>query len=464
MCLILEHFILGPSLAHTVGMRTPALLIALLALPLQAAPAQGPIDPPDEASVLFITGQPPRRNQDENVNTRYVVERAEIRGIRERELTAALRDDLRALEGERLDSAEAEEIEARIRRTLRRYDISRRIVRGSQPGRIGLIYEARRTDRWHWLRFEPVRADVLYHSDQGWGSYLELPIGSRHFRFTPILALDDGDTLIEEYTGVGLRFETRTLGTRRLGASIEWTRFDQTWRDATLDALNADPDLARLYERRSTIAPLLKFAVTPEITVAAGVSISELDAPEPAEGSEMANAAVASIGYTGQWRDVSRGTHRVHASFGVRAGSSALESDLTYRRYLARGAYRYDWGKHRLMVTAMGGGITGDAPLLERFALGDSRTLRGWDKYDIAPAGGDRMLHGSVEYGFRGPAVFLDVGSVWDEGGERRIRVSTGIGLHAGPAFVSVGFPLNTDNLRAVFTIGLRVRGVGIQR
>ena len=34
------------------------------------------------------------------------------------------------------------------------------------------------------------------------------------------------DDLVEEYSGYGLRFETRKLGTRRLGASFEWSWFD----------------------------------------------------------------------------------------------------------------------------------------------------------------------------------------------------------------------------------------------
>ena len=86
-------------------------------------------------------------------------------------------------------------------------------------------------------------------------------------------------------------------------------------------------------------------------------------------------------------------------------------------------------------VSGMAGGISGDAPLFERFSLGDSRTLRGWDKYDIAPAGGDRMFHTSLEYRYRGLALFLDSGSVWDDGttracASRRESASTGPVLH----------------------------------
>jgi outer membrane protein assembly factor BamA len=151
------------------------------------------------------------------------------------------------------------------------------------------------------------------------------------------------------------------------------------------------------------------------------------------------------------------------ANFGVRAGSRQLESDLSYRRYLAQGSYRFGLGRHHVQATAMAGGITGDAPLFERFTLGDSTTLRGWDKYQIAPAGGDRVIYSSIEYRYTGLALFLDVGSVWDAGTERRVRVSTGFGFHAGPAFLVLGFPLNTETLRAVVTVGLRIPGMGIR-
>jgi outer membrane protein assembly factor BamA len=114
----------------------------------------------------------------------------------------------------------------------------------------------------------------------------------------------------------------------------------------------------------------------------------------------------------------------------------------------------------------MGGRLSGDAPLFERFALGDSRTLRGWNKYDIAPIGGDRMFHASLEYGFRALGLFVDAGSVWDTGTDRRIRFSTGLTATPGPTFFTVGFPLNTDEFGAVFTMGVRFGGpaVGIRK
>lgn len=431
--------------------------------PRYVAAARTVMDPDGQARVIFVMGRSDQPDRDDNVNARYTVEQADIVGVPDEELTQALLDDLQALVGKRLDSGDAERLQERMARELPRYDVSRRIRRGSERGRIRLVYEARKKELPAWLRFEPLRSNVLFHSDQGWGSYLDLGIGGRNIRFTPIVAIDNADDLVEEYSGYGLRVETRKLGTRRLGASFEWSRFDQDWRSATLDTLPLKPEVPQPYETRSTITPLVKFALNPDLSIAAGVSISELEPLFPGTDSQMANAAVASIGYDRRWNDGSDPAHHVQASFGVRAGSRELESDLAYTRYLGQGWYRYDVGRHQVQVTGMAGGITGHAPLFERFTLGDSTTLRGWDKYDIAPAGADRVVYSSIEYRYTGIGFFLDVGSVWDAHSDRQVRVSTGFGFRAGPAFFVVGFPLNTDNLTAVFTMGLRISGVGIR-
>jgi hypothetical protein len=416
-----------------------------------------------EARVFFVVGRQDQPSRDDNINARYIIERAEIDGVPEDELTPAMRDALAAVVGKRLDSPEADRLREQIERDFSGHDISRRIRRGSESGRIRLRYEVRKREPPAWLDFESLRSGVIFHSEQGWGSYLDLALGYRNVRVTPIVAIDNADDLVEEYSGYGLRVEARRLGTRRLGASFEWTRFEPDWEQPTLDAFATRPDLPSLYERRSTITPLVKFAFTPDLSAAAGVSISELEPLASTGSSQSANAFVASLEYDRGWGATSNGSHRVEAAFGIRAGSHELESDLSYRKYLGRGVYRFGLGRHQVQVTGMAGGITGDAPIFERFTLGDSRTLRGWNKYDIAPVGGDRLIYSSLEYRYRGLALFLDSGSVWDAEAERRVRVSTGFGFHAGPAFLTVGFPLNTDDVTAVVALGLRVPGVGAQ-
>ena len=416
-----------------------------------------------EARVFFVVGRQDQSERDHNINARYIIDRADITGVPDGELTPALRDDLAAVIGKRLDSPEADRLQERIERDLAGYDVSRRIRRGSEAGRIRLVYDARKKEPPAWLDFQSLRSGVVFQSEQGWGSYFDLPLGYRNLRVTPIVAIDYNDDVVEEYSGYGLRVEARKLGTQRLGASFEWTRFEPDWEQATRDALALDPRIPPLYERRSTVTPLLKFAFTRDFSVAAGVSISELEPFSPVTDSQSANAFVASIDFGRQWDEASDARHRVGAGFGVRVGSHELEGDLSYRRYFGEGTYRVRFGRHQVQATGMAGGITGEPPLFERFTLGDSRTLRGWNKYDIAPAGGTRLLYSSLEYRYRGLGLFLDAGSVWDEDAERRVRVSTGFGFHAGPAFLTIGFPLNTDNVTAMIALGLRVPGAGGQ-
>lgn len=431
--------------------------------PHYVAAVRSVLDPGGQARVFFVMGRQDEPTRDDNVNARYIVEHADIRGVPDANLGQGLRDDLRALVGKRLDSGDADRLQERIKSELPDYDVSRSIRRGSEVGQVRVVFEAHKREPPPWLRFVPLRSNYVYHSEQGGSAFLDLNIGNRNIRFTPFAVIDNTDDLVEEYSGGGLRFEATKLGTRRLGASFEWSRFNQDWRGATLDALASRPDIPSRYETRSTVTPLVKFAFTPDLSVAGGVSISELEPLAPATESRMANVAVASLDFDKRWRDGDDAKHRVVGSFGIRAGSSELESDLSYKRYLGEGTYRFDFGRHHVQATGMAGGITGNAPLFERFTLGDSRTLRGWDKYEIAPLGGDRVIYSSFEYRYTGLALFLDVGSVWDANTERKVRVSAGFGFHGGPAFLTVGIPLNTEDLTAMVAVGLRIPGVGLR-
>lgn len=419
-------------------------------------------EPDGGARVVFVVA---RMRDQENVNAKYVVERAEIRGVPDKDITPEMRADLKALEGKPLDAQQADQLETRLRTAFPRYDVSRQTSRGSRSGLITVEFSLQVSEWARPLRFEPLKSNAVYHSDQGWGAVLDVGIGNRDIRVTPIFALDTADDLVEEYSGAGARFETRKLGTDRLGASLEWTWFTQTWRPATVAAVSINPTLPGLYDDRTTFAPMLKFAITRELFLSGGVSIVELHPPDPLdepfgiERSQMANVVVGTLGYNFlPTRSDRRQHHAFDALFNVRSGLSGLESDLEYTRSYGQAAYSYRVGQHRVSVTGMGGVINGgQAPMFERFTLGDTRTLRGWDKYDIAPAGADRMIYGSIEYRFHNAlALFVDSGSVWNNGTERKVRVSTGFGIISGPFFMTFGFPLNTNDFRMVFAIGLQ--------
>ena len=414
-------------------------------------------DAENNARVVFVVARMRDPEQQADINAKYIVERVEIRGVPDSAITPEMQADVQALTGKTLDTEVAERLEARLKSAFADYNVERRTNRGGEPGHIRVVFQLTRSEESRWLRYEPLDANALYHSDQGWGAKVPLTMSGGDFMVVPRFAFDVGDELIEEYTGFGFRFETRKLGTERLGAFFEWSTFDQTWRDQTLAALPAYPRVPPLYRNRMAVTPLLKFAVTRQLTVGGGVSITELDAlDESSSDSLMANAAVGTVSFNQRWHQASNARQGLHAAFTVRAGLETLESDLAYERYLGQADYSFHRDKHRVFASAMFGGISGEAPLFERFSLGDSQTLRGWNKYDIGPVGSDRMFHASLEYRYRLLSLFLDSGSVWDAGQERKARFSTGFGFTPGPAFFTVAFPLNTDEFRAVFTMGVR--------
>jgi surface antigen Omp85-like protein len=425
-------------------------------------------EPDGTVRVVFVVGRIRDQGREPNINDKYIVEDVEIRGVPDRDLTAQIENDRQALTGKPLDSDAADRLGTLLKDAFPKYDVSRRVTRGNQSGRLKVIYDLQRSEVSRWLRFEPMTPtpSAVYHSDQGWGAFLPVGFNSRDLKIAPIFAFDHSDDLIEEILGFGVHLESRRLGTERLGASFEWTTYDLDWRAQTVTALALNPQIPGMYRNRATVTPQVRFAITPRLSIGGGVSIAELDPLEVDPISEdplpdllpsrMANAFVGSVSFNQGWKPSFGARHDLEAAFTVRAGSRTLESDLVYERYLGSADYLVRWRHQSVAVSGMVGRIDGNAPLFERFAAGDSRTLRGWDKYAIWPAGGNRMFYISGEYEYRGLALFLDAGSVWDAGTERRTRVSAGFGYHPGPVFFTVGVPLNTDELTAVFTMGLR--------
>jgi hypothetical protein len=426
-------------------------------LPDYVAAVRSVAAPDSGAQVVFLVARlSDQSDVDSNINARYIVETVEITGISESRISQTLRDDVQALVGKTLDREEATKLAERLRQELPGYIVTRTISRGSRRGQIHVVFEVREGEELRWLHFQPSTWKFVFHSDQGWSYVIDAPIMSRDYRVMLNFAFDNGDDLVEEYSGIGGRFESRKVGTDRLGASLSTSWYDAEWRDVTLAYLRVRPDLARAYDDRANVTPLVTFALLRQLRVTGGFSITELDAlPEFGEASLMANAFIAGVGYDQRWKGKDL-THTLEAGFTWHDATASLESDYPYKRYFGSGAYRMEWNKSAVLVSGMAGRITGQAPLFERFTIGDSSTLRGWDKWDIAPAGGDRMYHVSAEFRHHGLALFTDVGSLWDDFIAQQTRVAAGLGFHTKNVFATLGFPLNTDNLRAVFTAGVR--------
>jgi len=188
-----------------------------------------------------------------------------------------------------------------------------------------------------------------------------------------------------------------------------------------------------------------------------GVSLSSLESLHRSPDSQMASAVTGSLVYRQRWNRDRRTHQDVEAGYEVRSAVDGLGSDLSYTRHLGRARYAFENGRHSgVIAEVFAGGISGEAPLFERFTLGDSATLRGWNKFELAPIGGNRVFHQSLEYRFHGAALFLDTGSVWDDGASHKLRASTGFGFHTEHVFLTVAFPLNAPGTDAAFMMGVR--------
>ena len=423
--------------------------------PEMVAAVRGVTQPDGKARVIFLVARISERSDlSENINARYIVESVEIEGAAS-DVSQQLRDDLQQLVGKRLDSDEADKLKSRLASELPGRDIARRISKGTQPGTIRVVFEIVETP---WIPFIPTRSKLVYHATEGWSGVLDIPMSfpRNRYRFTVGVVMDNGDDLLEDYSGFRIGFESRVLGTEKLGARLEFSRFNQTWKDSTLTALALNPAIPEAYRARWTFEPTATFAINPSLRVDAGVSLSEMESLMHSPSSQTANAWVVGIGADHNWRMSGDVRQKVEAAYRLRAAVDGLDSDLSYKRHFGQGRYQYDYGRSTAIASVSLGYISGAAPLFERFSLGDTTTLRGWNKYDLAPAGGDRMFHTSVEYRYSYIAAFFDTGSVWDRGTDSKIRYSTGFGVHSDNFFLTLGFPLNADDTSATFMAGVR--------
>jgi hypothetical protein len=458
-----------------VGQRlTPAAVSALVGRieaehPDMVAAARDTTTPKGTVHVVFVVA---RISDDAelstDINTRYTVERVEIDGIDEDRISRDLRDDLQALVGRRLDNDEADALADRLKAEQPDYTVGRRVSKGSDEGRLRVVFRFELSEDRLWVPRPPSRTKLVFHEDQGWSGAVDIHIGGDGISIGPSMrgarhqvtvgfAFGNLDDLVEEYSAQRIRFATRQAGSRRLGLSLELSRFTNTWRDVTLQALALDPSIPPVYRERLTVDPTVTFAVNRYVRFSAGLSVADLEPLAELAPTQSARAATLSAGFDRTWRsDGPDRRQRLQASYELRTAADVLDSDLEYTRHVGRAAYEYRHADSTVVLHTQFGRVTGEAPLFERFTLGDTATLRGWDKFEIAPAGAARMAHASVEYRFRWFAYFVDAGSLWAPGDDRRLRLSTGVGFHGdNNMFLTVGFPLNGSGDGAAFMMGV---------
>jgi outer membrane translocation and assembly module TamA len=195
------------------------------------------------------------------------------------------------------------------------------------------------------------------------------------------------------------------------------------------------------------------------LTLTGSVSIQHFETQFPAARFQAANALETTLRYSTRWRESDSHGQELDAGYTLRAATNLLGTDYVYTRHAVHADYAIRHNEHLFHAGVLAGQLNGDAPLFDRFSLGNTRTLRGWNKFDIAPLGGDRVVHGSVGYRYRAVGFFYDAGSVWDHGKESEDRHSVGVTLALGALrdgpYLTLAFPLRNGAVQPLFMMGM---------
>ncbi len=390
---------------------------------------------------------------DTNVNSKYDVESVEITGVAQSKVSKALWDDMQKLVGEKYSREAAEALAKKMHKELPNYTITVKAEKGEKPEHLKVVFEAQRN--W-WKRFDIALPPVVYDSKEGWNGILELPIdiGPNVFTFSFV---NSADPRLERDAGYGFRYENKKVGTDRLQLRLDFDTYHEQWNPATEAALAVNPDVPGIYRSHQIFAPSLSLIPFRDLKLTVGTSFDRFQIQYPATHTQTAYAGIAGLQYRHAWESASGITQRLKATYDLRTATRTLDSEFVYTRHFWTADYTLSKGRNRLDARFQAGSESGTAPLFDRFSLGNSYTLRGWNKFDVAPLGGNRMAFGSLAYRYRPFEVFWDVGTVWDSGQNAQVRHGLGFGLvfHCG-AFMSLAFPVRLDHVTPVFMLGFR--------
>ena len=430
-----------------------ALFLILAATVLYAQPAA----PGDESS------GDQEQASDLNVNSRYTVESIGFLGRHHYRLSTSALNEMQRLVGTKLNTDALNGLIRRIRSELSAHTVTFKLARGGDPESVRVLIDVDRGAGNLDLSFPR----FAYNSREGWSATGEVSATVGDNKVTLDL-LSDGDSLVERYGGVQVRIDRLSLLDNRLKLSFEFDGYSTHYNDATAAALGAEPRLlpsslgAGSYGSRLNFEPSATFVLARPLTWTVGLSFEQLHSDLPAARSVAANAVINSLRYRQRWQASDATKQELDAGYSLRAATKVLGTDFSYTRHSVNARYALSHDHQSLEVALVAGVIYGQAPLFERFVLGNDSTLRGWNKYDLDPIGGNRMVHGSVTYGYHIMRVFYDTGAIWESGQSPDQKHSAGVGISGGlglfqrGAFLlAVAFPLRQGRADPVFIAGM---------
>ncbi|HTX36378.1 MAG TPA: BamA/TamA family outer membrane protein [Bryobacteraceae bacterium] len=395
-----------------------------------------------------------------NVNTRYTVETVVLSGDgwtsnlgadpHGGKISSILRRDILALIGNKLNPAALDQMANRLRREFHAHTVERHVLRGKAPESVQVVFK---------IELRPTRFDLsvprfLYSSRQGWsGGVQGAATVALHNSFT-VGIVSDSDQLAERYAGVVARYENTSLGADRARLAFQFESYHDEWSNNTLALQPAESSVGGLYRSRENFQPEATLVLAKPLSLTIGTSFERLQEESPDAPVQSANAVFSTLRYHETLED-SDNQQDLDADYSLRSANRALGSDFIYARHRWDFRYTLNHGKAVVIEDLSAGIITGRAPIYERFVLGNSSTLRGWNKYDLDPFGGNRMVHNSVDLRYGLLQIFYDSGAVWDRGDSATIRHSAGIGVRQGIFSLALAFPLRDGRIDPVLLLSM---------
>ena len=407
-------------------------------------------------ALCFVFGLAAQDESGElNVNARYTVESIDFSRQHDYRLSRSLLEEIHNFIGQKLNSEKLGRLVARIGAELHAHQVSFRVARGLEPEHVRVVLDV--DDRKGNFDFSIPRA--VYSSRLGLSGAGEatLTAGANALTFG---VLSDGESLVERSTGFRAKYERLVLGeSQRVRLGFEFDAFHEQYDRSTLSALASETGSslgAVAYRSRRNFEPSATFVLAGPLTLTVGASFQQLD-------SAFANAAIATLRFHRHWQASDTISQDLDAGYSLRAASRLMGSDMAYTKHAVRAKYKFGFGvNHKAEAAVMVGGVSGRPPLFERFVVGNSTTLRGWDKYELDPLGGNRVAHASVTYGYRVFRVFYDVGAVWNKGETPEPKqsvgagVSSGLGLFGRDAFLfALAFPIRQGHMEPMLIAGM---------
>jgi hypothetical protein len=398
---------------------------------------------------------------DLNINSRYTIESINFVDHREYKLSTSSLDEIRRLVGAKVSTEALNRLALRIRGELRAHDVTFKLTRGAEPESVRVLIQVDRAGG----SFDASVPNLSYNSVLGFTGTGQIAssIGPNAFTFR---MLRDSDSLVERFSGVQAKYDRLSLANGRIRLGFEFDAYQDQYATATLTALDSASRPSSLgagaYGSRLNYEPSATFVLAGPLTLTVGLSFEQLNNLPSAARSESANAVVNTLRYHQRWGESIASTQELDAGYSLRAATSLLASNLAYTRHVAHLKYNYSSRAQSVEVSVTAGAIYGQAPLFERFSLGDSTLLRGWNKYSLDPLGGNRLAYGSVTYGYHMMRVFYDTGSVWDQGKSPEAKQSAGVGvssglgvLEKGAFLVALAFPVRQGHVTPVVIAGM---------